>query len=64
MTPFVLYFDIGNTNIKVGLTLGTRPVSVYALPTDERLTADSLGLSLLEIVRREGATPEACEACQ
>lgn len=57
MSKHVLYFDIGNTNVKIGLGLpGASPVS-YVLPTDERRTADLFGLTLLDILRHAGVAP-------
>ena len=61
--PFTLYFDIGNTSIKVAFARGDHPTAAYVLPTDDRLTSDSLGLSLLEITRREDTDPSRCTAC-
>ncbi len=63
MVSFILYFDIGNTSIKVGVSRNGDTPAVYTLPTDAGLTADALGLSLLALVRREGLEPEACAAC-
>ena len=63
MALFILYFDIGNTTIKVGVARDGKEPVVYTLPTDAGLTADALGLALTALVRREGAEPEACIAC-
>ncbi len=60
---FSLYFDIGNTNIKVGVAAGDMPPAIYSLPADPTPTADALGLSLTALVRRENLSPEACAAC-
>ena len=62
-TPTVLYFDLGNTNSKVGVAKGDGPISAYALPTNERQTADQFGLALLEILRHEQVAPSEIEAC-
>ncbi len=56
-TPTVLYFDLGNTNSKIGVAKGDGPISAYALPTNERQTADQFGLALLEILRHEQVAP-------
>ena len=52
-----LFFDIGNTNTKIGLGSVSGPLTAYVLPTDERQTADQFGLTLLEILRHMGLAP-------
>ena len=59
----LLLFDIGNTNIKVGLTSGQAVFAGYALRTDAGRTADDLGLTLLELLRHAQVSPEAIRAC-
>lgn len=49
-----LFFDIGNTNTKIGIGAAHGPLISYVLPTDERQTADQFGLALLEILRHLG----------
>lgn len=57
MNTFALFFDIGNTNTKIGLGSAGGPLTAYVMPTDERLTADKFGLTLLEILRHMGLAP-------
>jgi len=59
----LLLFDIGNTNIKVGLASGREVLAGYALRTDAGQTADDLGLTLLELLRHAQLPPEAIRAC-
>lgn len=54
---YILYFDIGNTNTKIGLARGREPMRSYALPSNERHTADELGLTLINIIRHAGIEP-------
>ena len=73
MNSHLLLFDIGNTNIKVGVANGQGLLESYSLPTDPRCTADDLGLRLTDLARHfltsrglacEGALqPEAVLAC-
>jgi len=55
----LLLFDIGNTNIKVGLHHGESGISSYVLPTPRSGTADQLGLNLAALLAREGQDPAA-----
>jgi len=59
----LLLFDIGNTNIKVGLASERAVLADYSLRTDAGQTADDLGLSLLELLRHAQAPPEKIRAC-
>ncbi|MDR2160825.1 MAG: type III pantothenate kinase [Desulfovibrio sp.] len=63
MDGYAVLFDIGNTNIKVGLCRGESLAVSYVLPSDERQTGDSLGLTLLDIIRHHGLSPQAVEDC-
>jgi type III pantothenate kinase len=54
----VLYFDIGNTNTKVGVDTGTGALASYVMPTRERATADLLGFFLLDILGHMRLGPE------
>ncbi len=65
-TKNFLYFDMGNTNTKIGVGKGLLGVVSYAFPAKERQTADQAGFYLLDILRHQGLTPEditACVAC-
>ena len=64
MQPELLLFDIGNTCIKVGLADSRGVTTSYNLRTDPAQTSDSLGLTLLELLRHAGAEPRftACVA--
>lgn len=53
----VLFFDIGNTNTKIGIDSGDGVIASYTIPTTARGTADSLGLCLLDILRHAGLKP-------
>lgn len=55
----VVYFDIGNTNTKIGLAFGDGPLISYVLPSNERQTADEFGLHLLQILRHLGLDPDS-----
>jgi type III pantothenate kinase len=59
----LLLFDIGNTNIKVGLASGRALLADYSLRTDAGRTADDLGLTLLELLRHAQLRPERLRAC-
>ncbi|MDL2290988.1 type III pantothenate kinase [Desulfovibrio sp. OttesenSCG-928-F20] len=59
MMTHTLYFDIGNTNTKIGLASGLDPMISYVLPSNDRHTADELGLYLLSVIRHAGLEPEA-----
>ncbi len=47
-------FDVGNTNIKMGLAESGRLKAVYCLPSDVRTTADLLGVQLLRFWEHSG----------
>ena len=49
-----LLFDVGNTNIKLCLADRHGLGRSYSLPSTNRETADSLGLTISAICRREG----------
>ena len=53
MQDNLLLFDIGNTTMKVGVSVGGVRRQ-YTLPTDAGQTADSLGLNLLLLLREAG----------
>jgi type III pantothenate kinase len=53
----VLYFDIGNTNTKIGIGTKEKIDFSFVLPSDERRTADDFGLSLLAMLTHTGIDP-------
>ena len=57
-----LYFDIGNTNTKIGVGQEDGPLATYVLPSGERQTADEFGLRLLQILEHLQKAPAAVEA--
>lgn len=57
-----LLFDIGNTNIKIGMASGDKPLQSFVLPTRHDETSDSLGLALASLVRDAGLDPYAVKA--
>ena len=63
MQPELLLFDIGNTSIKVGLANERRVLASYALPANVGHTPDSLGLTLLSLLRHAGAEAAVLKAC-
>lgn len=63
MQPRLLLFDIGNTSVKVGLADATTVESAYTLRTDAGQTADSLGLTLLNLLGHAGVAPQDITAC-
>ncbi len=54
----LLFFDVGNTNIKIGLYRRQSGLASYVLPTPRGATPDQLGFDLLAILGREGLAPE------
>lgn len=59
----ILLFDIGNTNVKVGIATHEEVVTSYSLPTSGSQTGDSLGLALLDILRHAHLAPCDILAC-
>ncbi len=58
----VLLFDVGNTNIKLCLADQHHLGRAYSLPSTNRETADSLGLTIAGICAREGVDPDEVQA--
>lgn len=58
----LLLFDIGNTNIKIGLFRRESGLSSYALPTPRTSTSDQLGLYLSALLAREALDTGQLEA--
>lgn len=63
MDSELLLCDIGNTTMKVGIANERRVEASYTLPVNNEVTADSLGLTLLDILRHSGAEPSCMRAC-
>ncbi|MEG2171807.1 MAG: type III pantothenate kinase [Desulfovibrionaceae bacterium] len=63
MPATIVLFDIGNTSIKVGLATPERVMDSYTLRTDAGQTADSLGLTLLTLMRHAGLGRGDIAAC-
>jgi type III pantothenate kinase len=68
MSQRIFLFDVGNTNVKIGIADESAVRHLYVLPTDPACTADSIGLRLAEVARHAGLDPaagqvEACVAC-
>jgi type III pantothenate kinase len=57
----LLLFDIGNTNIKIGIHGKQSGLSSYVLPTPRSSTADQLGMDLAALLAREGLDPSQLE---
>lgn len=60
MQKRIIVFDIGNTNIKIGLADHKSVLTSYALCTDTNESADSLGLKVLQVLDHAGFLPCAC----
>ncbi|GAB6111259.1 type III pantothenate kinase [Desulfomicrobium salsuginis] len=58
----VLLFDVGNTNVKLCLADENGLGRTYSLPSTNRETADSLGLTIAGICAREGVAEGAVRA--
>ncbi len=54
---YLLLFDIGNTNIKIGLADKNSVLRSFALPTGQDHTADSLGLLITQAIAQSGFGP-------
>lgn len=63
MSDMLLLADIGNTCVKIGLDSTAGMEATYALPTRAQHTADSLGLSLLALLRHTERVPGDIDAC-
>ena len=50
-----ILFDVGNTNIKMGLARAGRLAAVYSLPSDVRTSPDLLGVQLLRFLEHAGS---------
>ncbi len=63
MNEALFLFDIGNTNIKIGLADRSGLRQTYVLPSDRDQTPDSLGLRFLDVARHAGVDPRDIRAC-
>lgn len=55
--------EMGNTNIKVGICTERELLFSYTLPTDHSITADLLGLRLLEVLRHAEVSLNSLGVC-
>jgi len=60
---YFLLFDIGNTDIKIGIANEKRIIQTYSLRTDAWQTPDSLGLSLLTLLGHANIALSDIRAC-
>lgn len=63
MNTYALYFDIGNTNTKIGIRRQGGPVQTYSLPTDHKATSDQLGLAVNQLISLAGLEREGLTCC-
>ncbi len=68
MKTDILYFDIGNTNIKLGVCSGplqneAAAIRAYSFPTNDGQTADQFGLTLLSALSHAQSSPDKIKAC-
>lgn len=63
MSNTLVLADIGNTSLKIGLATPRGLGETYALPSRQPHTADSLGFTLLELLRHQGLQPKDISAC-
>ncbi len=50
----ILLIDVGNTNIKIGLSDGKQTVNTWRIATDTARTADETGMILFDLLRQSG----------
>lgn len=53
----LLAFDVGNTNVTIGLYLDEELVATWRMESDRARTADEYGLEIVQLLRGEGYTP-------
>ncbi|ACV67749.1 type III pantothenate kinase [Desulfohalobium retbaense] len=61
-TMYLLLFDVGNTNTKIGLSQDGRLLGSYSFPSSTADTADTWGFRVLEICRYWELAPEKLTA--
>jgi type III pantothenate kinase len=62
LAAMLLAIDVGNTNIVVGVFDGERLVCDFRIHTDDRVTGDELGLTIVDLLERQDITPQAVSA--
>lgn len=50
----ILLLDVGNTNMKIGLSDGRKHVSTWRIATDRGRTADEFGMMLMDLLTQAG----------
>ncbi|NLL55809.1 MAG: type III pantothenate kinase [Clostridiales bacterium] len=50
----ILLMDVGNTNIKLGLSNGTKNIKTWRMATDTTKTADEFGMTLFDLLNQSG----------
>lgn len=60
--PFQLIFDIGNTQMKMGIAARGALAATYVLPTERNCTGDLLGARIEQFIRHAGFAPEGARA--
>lgn len=50
----ILLMDVGNTNIKLGLSNGTKNIKTWRIATDTGKTADEFGMTLFDLLNQSG----------
>jgi type III pantothenate kinase len=58
----LLAIDVGNTNIVLGVYDGDRLTCDFRIHTDDRVTGDELGLTVVDLLERNGVTPQSITA--
>lgn len=53
----LLAFDVGNTNVTMGLYLEDELIAVWRVASDRGRTADEYGLEFVQLLQKEGYTP-------
>lgn len=57
----VLVLDIGNTNVKLGVFENDKLKGTWRMSTDLRKTSDEYGITVVEMLKTRGITPEQIE---
>src|SRR3989442_10975852 len=55
----LLAIDVGNTNIVVGVFDGDRLACDFRIHTDDRVTGDELGLTIVDLLERRDVAPRS-----
>jgi type III pantothenate kinase len=63
MTRFLLAFDIGNTNIKIGVFAGAELVAHWRIATERRKLADEYAMLILTLFASHGLAVEDIGGC-